>query len=421
MTVAVVYTIMAIARVALSLYILFAFGGTSRRAGSLVLVLLVLVYILTLVYSIIHFYLAYRRILKREILPQAEERDLALAEAIVQSPDLAEGAALEEALVADYSYSTMREEDAEEPGIPKPEVGSNLKIGPFEFDTVLWSYLLRSAWPLLVIVAGVTLYAYMDVPLLSWIKGDTQVGLYNAGGMFAKSALYISLGLNMAVLPAISRVAKKYVERLGDIWERMLMYMFALSALLAIVVPVLARPILIVQKHDFISTWPVVWITMAAIMFSSLSAVSFPYYIAVDKQKKATVVVLIGIILKLILLPIAITIWGYTGAAVTLVVTEIASFFLYYRALSPELNHRIRWLHTLGAPAFCMGITYVVAFVLQWVFIHGNASAERFLASLLYACITTAAVVVVFGAFAFITKIASKKKLVELNDLLKVE
>ena len=423
-TVAFVYTIMAIVRVALSMYILFAFGanGQHQRTGSsLVLVLLVLVYILTLVYSIIHFYISYRRMLKRVILPEANKRDLALAETIIQSPKLAEGAALDEALVADYSYSTMREQDADRDEVLSPEESSNFRIGPLELDTELWRYLMRSAWPLAVIVAGITLYVYMDIPLLSWIRGDTEVGLYNAGAMFAKSALYISLGLNMAVLPAISVVAKKHMERLGEIWERMLKYMFSLSALLAVVVPILARPIMIVQKHDFIAAWPVVWITMAAIMFSSLTAVSFPYYIAVDKQKKATLVVLLGIIFKLILLPIAIPLWGYTGAAVTLVITEIANFFLYYRVLSPELKHRIRWLHTFGAPVACLGITYTIAFVLQWVFIHGNASAERFLASLLYAVITTAAVLVVFAGLLFITKIGNRKDLSELNEMLKVD
>ena len=411
--VAFVYTIMAVIRVALSLYILFAGFGS-------VLVLLVLVYILTLVYSIVHFYLLYRRMLKRDIFREADQRDLALAETIIQSSGLPEGVALDEALVADYSYSTLGEQGAESEEASSPGKDPDGRGGRFELDTELWRYLMRSAWPLAVIVAGVTFYAYMDVPLLSWIRGDKEVGLYNAAGMFAKSAIYISMSINMAVLPAISLVAKKHVERLGEIWERMLKYMLTVSVLLAVIVPVLARPILIVQKHDFLGTWPVVWITMAAIMFTSLSAVSFPYYIAVDKQKKATIVVLIGIVVKLIILPVAIPIWGYTGAAVTLVITEITTFFLYYRALSPELNHRIRWLHTFGAPVACLGMTYAVAFVLQWVFIHGNATAERFSGSLLYAIITTAAVIVVFAVLVFMTKIVSRKNLRELNELLKV-
>ncbi len=156
-TVAFVYTIMAVIRVALSLYILFAGFGS-------VLVLLVLIYILTLVYSIVHFYLLYRRMLKRDIFPEADQRDLALAETIIQSPDLAEGTALNEALVADYSYSTLGEQGTESEEASSPGKGPDGRRGRFELDTELWRYLMRSAWPLAVIVAGVTFYAYMDVP-----------------------------------------------------------------------------------------------------------------------------------------------------------------------------------------------------------------------------------------------------------------
>ena len=412
--VAYIYFIMGIIKVALSLYIILA--GINP-----VLVLLVMVYIITILYSIVHFYLLYRRMLRRDILPEIEQRDMALAEAIIHSPDLPEGPAFDQALVADYTFATLGEREAEEKAPGGSGEDRFTGIGRLKLDKDLWRYLFRSAWPLALVAAGVSIYAYMDIPILSWIKGDKQVGLYNAGVMFTKAAIYLGMGINLALLPAIAIVAKKHRERLGEIWERLLRYIFILAVIMTVTVPIMARPILILQKHDFIITLPVVWVTMAALNFTALTGVSFPFYIVLDKQKKAILVVSIGIVVKLALLLISIPIWGYNGAAVTLLVSEIISFFLYYKALSPELNHRIHWLKTFVVPLACLGVLYGVAFVLQWVFIHGNAAADKFLGSLAYAVITTAVVVVAYAAIVYAGKFISRKDLRELNALMKVD
>jgi len=412
--VAYIYFIMAIIKVSLSLYVILA--GINP-----VLVLLVVIYMITILYSIVHFYLLYRRMLHKDILPEIEQRDMALAEAIIHSPDLPEGAAFDQALVTDYSYATLGEHKVEEKA-PGGSGGNRfIRMGRLKLDEELWRYLFRSAWPLALVAVGVSLYAYMDIPILSWMKGDNQVGLYNAGVMFAKSAIYLGMGINLAVLPAMAIVAKKHSERLGEIWERLLRYIFILAIIMTVTVPILARPILILQKHNFIVAWPVIWVSMAALNFTALTGISFPFFVVLDKQKKATVVVAIGIAIKLALLLISIPIWGYNGAVVTMLVSEIISFFLYYGALSPELKHRIHWLKTFVVPLVCLGVLYAVSFVLQWVFIHGNAAADKFLGSLAYAVITTAVVVAVYATMVYATKVISRKDLRELNALMKVD
>jgi O-antigen/teichoic acid export membrane protein len=413
--VAYVYLIMAILKVALSLYVILA--GINP-----VLVLLIVIYIITILYSIVHFYLLYRRMLRRDIQPEIEQQQVALAEAVIHAPELPEGPAFDQALLADFSYATVDEPEVEDKAAGGPgERGRFAFLERLKLDEGLWRYLFRSAWPLALVAIGISVYAYMDIPILSWIKGDAQVGLYNAGVMFAKSLIYLGMGINLAVLPAISVVAKRHPERLGDIWERFLRFMFTLVIIVAVLVPILARPILVLQKHDFIAAWPVVWLTMAAMTFTALTGISFPFFVVLDKQKKATVVVAIGIAVKLVFLLIAIPLWGYNGAAIALLASEVISFFLYYAALSPELNRRIQWLRTFVVPLLCLGVLYAASFVVMWFLIHGNASADKFLGSLVYAVIAAAVVTVVFAAMVLLTRLISRKNLRELNALLKVE
>jgi O-antigen/teichoic acid export membrane protein len=420
--VAFVYLIMGIMKVAMSVYVVLA--GFEN-----VLVYLVLIYIITILYSIFHLYLAYRRVLRRGEPSAADISDMAVAEAVTHVP-VPSGEMAMEALLADYSYAGLAEEagtdhgdDAEEEpagqfAVPPPSEASFItRFGPFIMDSRLWRYLLGSAWPLAVVAAGVTIYAGMDIPILSWIKGDAQVGLYSAAGMFAKALIFLTLALNMAVLPAVSKVGGKYPQRLGEIWERLIYYGWLLVIPLTVIIPVLARPVLVLQKFQFIDAWHVTWLTMAAMNFTFMTAISFPFFIVINKQKTITAVVLFGLPVKAVLGVAAISIWGYTGAAVSVLVSEAAVFGLLYWRLSRELKHIISPVRFTAVPLLMLGTLYGGAFVLHNALAVGK---DTFMSSLQYAFIIAAALTILYIVIAFVTKALSRKGLQELNELLTV-
>ncbi|MBN2025186.1 MAG: oligosaccharide flippase family protein [Actinobacteria bacterium] len=421
--VAFVYLIMGIIKVAMSIYVVLA--GFEN-----VLVYLVLIYIITILYSIFHLYLAYRRAIRRGEHAAADASDMAMAEAVTHVPVLSGEMAME-ALLADYSHTGMAEEavitpdededDEERAGslpVPPPsQPGFITRFGPFVMDSRLWRYLLGSAWPLAVVAAGVTIYAGMDIPILSWIKGDEQVGLYSAAGMFAKALIFLTLAINMAVLPAISKVGGKYPRRLGEVWERLIHYGWLLIIPITVIIPVLARPILVLQKFQFIDAWHVTWLTMAAISFTFMSAISFPFFIVIDKQKTITAVVLFGLPIKAVLGILTIYLWGYTGAAISVLVSEAAVFGLLYWRLSRELDHRINPIRFTAVPLLMLGTLYPAAFVLHNALAVGK---DTFMSSLQYAFIIAAALTILYLVIAFLTKVLSRKGLQELNDLLTV-
>ena len=419
--VAFVYLVMGVMKVGMSIYVVTAGFGN-------VLVNLVLIYIITIIYSIFHLYLMYRRTLGKTERDSADIGEKVVAEAMTHVT-VPSGEAAMEALLADYSYAGL----APEPGAaegegpagaggvvavpPESDPSSISRLGPFVMDSRLWRYLLASAWPLAVVAAGVTIYAGMDIPLLSWIRGDTEVGLYSAAGMFAKALVFLTLALNMAVLPAVSKVGGKYPERLGQVWERLIHYAWLMVVPLVVIIPVMARPVLLLQKHQFIEAWHVTWLTMAAMNFTFMTAVSFPFFIVINKQKTISAVVLFGLPVKAVLGVLAISIWGYTGAAASVLVSEGVVFGLLYWRLSRELEHRINPLRFAAVPLLVLGTLYPTAFVLHNALAVGK---DTFTAAVVPAFIITASLTILYVVLALATRALSRKGLQELNELLTV-
>lgn len=422
-TVALVYLIMGIMKVGMSIYVVSA-----ELRG--VLIYLVLIYIITILYSIFHLYIAYRRALRREGLAMAGIDGMAVAEAVTHVPD-ASGEAAMEALLADYSYAGLAEGEEAGPegaegsegdgvGVPSPPLekpGAVFRLGPFTMEGPLWRYLLASAWPLAVVAAGVTVYAGIDIPILSWLRGDTEVGLYSAAGMFAKAFVFLTLALNMAVLPAVSKVGGKHPERLGRLWERLAHYAWLLVAPLVVIVPVLARPVLVLQKHDFIQAWHATWLTMGAMCFTLMTAVSFPFFIVIDRQKTVTAVVLIGLPFKAVVGAVAISMWGYTGAALAVLLSEAVVFLLLSQRLTRALHHRVRLLAFAGPPALILGALYAAAFFLHRFLVAGR---DTFMASTQYALVSAAALAAMYLALALGGRALTRSGLRELNEWLTV-
>ncbi len=387
--VAYVYITMGFLRVGLSLYVILS---GARHA----VVLLVSIYLVTIIYSIFHFYLVYRRWLNRE--------GRALARAELGSPLQGDAPAVAED-PSPFAVAMFPERIE----VPEPTVGTGM-------DTRLWRYLLKSSWPLAVAAAGVVIYAGLDIPMVSWIAGDRASGLYNAGAMYAKSFAFLTIAVNMAILPAISLVADSNPERLGEVWERILRYALVLVLPVTVIIPVLARPALILQKHNFIQAWSVTWLTMAAMNFTVLSAISYLFFIVINRQKKIVQVVAIGVAAKVAMNAIVISVWGYRGAAITVAVTEALAFFLIYYWLSRYMGHRFSFLKFAGAPAVSLVALCAVAFTLEKLL-----TSNAVLASIGYAMLISVIIVLIYAVLAFSTRTLRRSGLNELNELLKVE
>lgn len=424
--VALVFLIVGVIKVTLSIYVVLA--GFNQ-----VVVWLILIYILTLLYSIGHFYVIYSRLLKRRPVLKSGTWDRALAQAVLHAPE-STGEVPQEALAADFAFvsaavaegaEAVRSEALSPAGdaavvYPPPDAekpSSFWRQGRY-FDRELWLYLLRSAWPLAVVSAAITIYAIVDIPILSWMKGDEVVGLYAAAAMFAKAFIFLTIAINMAVLPAVSKAGGKFPERLGPIWEKMLFYCLVIVAPVVILTPIIARPVLILEGFNYIDAWVVVWLSMAAMTFTFMTAISFSFFIVINRQKKITVIILIGLLLKAAMALAVIPIWSYTGTAVVAVISEFIVFTMIFYTLSRELKYKVDIFKFAAVPFGVLGILYVAALGMQRFLVVGKDTVRT---SAIAAIIESAIIIGLYLVLAFSVGMLKKSRLRELNALLKVE
>jgi O-antigen/teichoic acid export membrane protein len=156
---------------------------------------------------------------------------------------------------------------------------------------------------------------------------------------------------------------------------------------------------------------------MAAMNFTFLTAISFGFFVVINKQKVITVVVIIGVALKAVLDILTILLWGYMGAAVTVLVTEFIVFAMLFRSLSRELGYKVNMVQFAGSPLFSLGVLYAVAILLQNVLATGQ---DTFMSSLLYALIIALVLTILYIVLVLITRMVTRKGLQELNELLTV-
>lgn len=408
--IAMVYLMMGAIRVAFSSW--FILRGTGPT-----LVLLMLVYIASVLYTIAHFYWLYQRWRRREAARLAgEEGEEVVAPA---TGDQAVSPALEAAEVAlmetpdDMGVAALSKLEEPEGSPERPEDISDGRD--------LQRYLMRSAWPLALAAVGITVYAGLDVPLLSWIKGDWDVGMYSSAAMYAKAFIFLTLAVNMALLPALSKLGSEHRERLGEVWERLIRYTLVLVLPMTVLVPILARPMLILQQHDFLAAWPAVWLSMAAMVFTFMGAVSFPFFVVIDRQKAISRIIFIGLLLRIVINLVLISLWGYMGAAIGVVLSESVVFAMFYWSLRRELGHSIRLVRFFALPLLSLGALYAVALGLEKVLVSGKVFTHQFLSSLEYAAIIALAVVVLYAALVWLTRTIDRAGLQQLNSLLQVE
>ena len=363
--VALVYLFMGLVRVALSVIALSLVGNRVYP--------LVLAYLAAYLYSVLHFFVAFRR--AQRGLSREEG-----AENVSTPPAYGEGPGGREGLV--------------NPG--------------------LWRYLLRSAWPLAVVGAGITVYASLDLPIISWFRGDREVGLYAAAGLFAKAFVFLTIAVNMALLPAVSRVTGRHPGRAFELWRYLTSYCLAAVLPLAVIVPILARPVLFLQGRDFVEAWPATWLTMAAMSFTFMTAVSFPFFVALNRQRALTGVILRGLVLKGGLNLVLVPLFGYMGAAAAVPLSEAAIFFVASTALAREAGFRPAWKGMMARPLTAGLVAYAAAAA----FLAFLRPGEGFVPALRWALVSAAGTAVAYAMASVTVGTWRKEELRRLNRAL---
>lgn len=208
------------------------------------------------------------------------------------------------------------------------------KIAPikYQFDLSLWKEIMKKSLPYGVALILSTIYFRMNSIFISLMRGQEEVGIYAVAMRMLEQLTIVPLYFMNSVLPVLTKAIKENTDRYKKIISYSFDFLASLSVPLVVGGVLLAYPIIfIVSSPEYLSRLPegfygsdiAFQILVVALLFQFLNILSNFILIALNKQAKLLYinggVVIIDIILNLIFIPK----YGFQGACVTAVFSEL--------------------------------------------------------------------------------------------------
>jgi O-antigen/teichoic acid export membrane protein len=200
-------------------------------------------------------------------------------------------------------------------------VGSGLIWRP-RFDRVEWRALIHEALPLAVASVMSVIYFRVLIILMSLLASEESTGLYAASFRITAMLLGISSLVLSLVYPVLA-VAAEQRERLRYIFQRMIDAALISSVFLAIVVVIVAEPVLVLLGgQDYRDATPVLRIQVFALIPLFFGEACGAVLIAMKRQSVFVVSGAISLAVVLVAGFVLIPLHGASGAAVAAVIAE---------------------------------------------------------------------------------------------------
>ncbi|UZE92316.1 MAG: flippase [Methanosarcinales archaeon] len=205
----------------------------------------------------------------------------------------------------------------------------------FEIDIDFWKSLLKQSIPFWIYGIFAPIYFYIDVVMLSMMKGDAVTGWYNASYSLIAALVFIPAAFMTSVFPVVSVFFKTSKTALYTAYEKSFKYLFILVLPITIGTTLLADKIIWgIYTIEFSNSILALQILIWAFLILSFNAVFKTVLGAIEKQivmaKVATIGAGVNIALNIILIPYL----SLIGASIATVVTEGIMFLFYFNSVS---------------------------------------------------------------------------------------
>lgn len=241
-------------------------------------------------------------------------------------------------------------------------------------DLPYWRALLRMAIPLGAAGILSTLYFRADGFMLSLMRSNAEVGLYGVAYKIIEFTMAVPVFFSISILPIIA-AAHKDLARVSILNLRSLraMNLLAAPALFGVVIlsPEIAR---LFGGVEFAAAAVPMSILMLSNYFSFSNSVYGSTLLGINAQRRIFQVMLISLLINVAINLILIPLYGTTGAATAVVITEIVALLLmrhFHRLANIQLPSWQEHLPALGCAAVMGAGVWIVKQLLQGK-IHSN-------------------------------------------------
>jgi len=232
-----------------------------------------------------------------------------------------------------------------------------------EIDWNFWIKSIKEAWPMGGMAVCIMIYFRIDAVMLSLMKGDTAVGLYSAAYKLSEISTIIPSIFMASIFPIMSKYHKSSQSSFIKIYGKSVKYLFYLALPMALVVTLLAKPIInLIYGNEFAGSVRALQVLIWASAIMYVTMVMGTAYVAANKQmvnfKLAIVATILNIVLNLLLIPR----YSYLGASAATVATEAFGFFVGNFFLN-KWGYKINILNIYLLPIialFAFGITAMI-------------------------------------------------------------
>lgn len=202
--------------------------------------------------------------------------------------------------------------------------------------TTWWS-LLKYSLPFAMITFTLVAANDLDTVLLSLWRSPEEVGWYKAAYNLIFRLLFISSAVITSLGPQMSRYYGVSKSRVAKTFNSAFKFLWAISFPIAVGVSLLSNQIIdFLYTEEYANSADILRILIWALPLLYLSYLCGQVTTASGKENKAVKVYMGALLLNLTSNIIAIPIWGYMGAAISTVLTEIAALIFFYIILHSE-------------------------------------------------------------------------------------
>ncbi|MCB0141190.1 MAG: oligosaccharide flippase family protein, partial [Caldilineaceae bacterium] len=251
----------------------------------------------------------------------------------------------------------------------------------WHWDGALQKWMLSASGPLMINHLLATIFWRIDVWILRPMAGAAAVGLYSVGVKYLDGLNIIPSVFTMAVFPLMSRYARSNNENLLRSYILSVRLLIMTSLPLAMMVTFLARPLVwLVGGSEFINLPETIHVLGREITFNGganlalqlviwsipigfVNSVTQFVLIAVNQQRYLTKAFVIGVVFNTVGNLLVIPNFGYLGAAVVTILSELSLLFPFYVSVKRHVGS-VPWLSLCIAPALAVAVMGVTIYAL---------------------------------------------------------
>ncbi len=208
----------------------------------------------------------------------------------------------------------------------------------------------REAFPIGIALVALTILFRIDMAMLAMFKPARVVGEYGAAYKLLETTAFFSWAVNIAVLPSLSRLSASTVPSVGEVYQRGLKLVIAITLPVAVGAIVLAGPIIsLLYGEQYRAAATALALLAPTIALFPISSLSSQLFFA--QQRRPTVALVYAIVAaenvlaNLVLIPL----FSLNGAAADTAISELLVAGLLI-VLAGQLRGRLQLRRMLSGP-----------------------------------------------------------------------